>query len=357
MTASRRPLRVGIIGCHRMLDRVPQSHNWAAAFDAVPDTEIAGIFDYGAQTRAAFKSAWGSDIPDFDDLRQMLEVVQPDIVCIATRQTMHADQAEQAVAAGVKGIFFEKPLATTMDEVDRIVTACRNIGVVFGLDRAWWPPYVHLAKLLRDGLIGEIQGVFGYGLAQLLNHGNHWLDVMLTLAGNPEPEWASGYVYNITGSPTEDRDRLDPPGRGEFGWGDINLAIVMREGAPSHTYELYGTEGRLLVTNDATEAEVWNVQEGSGYLGREGLVADQIKLPDRGAPGAAGQQAVQDLVAHIETGQISRCGLDRARLVTELGFAFHESHLNGGARVSLPLQERNVRVPSYEWGNEPPFST
>ena len=60
-------------------------------------------------------------------------------------------------------MFFEKPLCTTMDEVDRIVNACEanGVGVVYGLDRAWWPPYVHLARLLADGLIGEVQAVFG----------------------------------------------------------------------------------------------------------------------------------------------------------------------------------------------------
>ena len=164
MTTPDRPLRVAIAGCHRMLDRVAQSHNWATAFAAVPETEIVGVFDYGAETRQAFKAVWG-DIPDFDDYPRMLEAVKPDIVCIATRQTMHADQCEEAVAAGVRGLFFEKPFATTMDEVDRIVNACQcaSVGVVFGLDRAWWPPYVQLAKLLADGLIGEVQAVFGFG--------------------------------------------------------------------------------------------------------------------------------------------------------------------------------------------------
>ena len=350
MHAPTQPLRVGIAGCHRMLDRVPQSHNWAAAFAAVPETEIAGVFDYGADTRDAFTATWGNEIPVFDNLDTMLEDVRPDIICIATRQTMHAEQCEQAVAAGVRGVFFEKPLATTMDEVDRIVRACQDIGVVYGLDRAWWPPYVHLARLLGDGLIGEVQAVFGFGLGQLINHGNHWLDVMLTLAGNPEPKWASGCVYDVSTT----RDHLDPPGRGMFGWGDNKFAHVMREGAPSHAYEILGTEGRLLVTNDAHQATVWRVGDGHGYLGREGLKAEPLDLPDLGVSGSAGEQAVQDLVAHIKGGQPSRCGLDRARLVTELGLAFHESHLQGGIRLKLPLQERTVRVPSYEWGNERP---
>ena len=130
----------------------------------------------------------------------------------------------------------------------------------------------------------------------------------------------------------------------------------MRDGAPSHAYEVLGSEGRLLVTNDASEALVWRLREGFGYLGREGLAAEPIELPERGGLADAGRAAVGDLVAAIRDGRPSICGLDRARLVTELGFAFHESHLQGGARVALPLQERNVRVPSYEWGNEPPAS-
>jgi len=141
-----------------------------------------------------------------------------------------------------------------------------------------------------------------------------------------------------------------------FGWGDGKFAHVMRDGAPSHAYEVLGSEGRLLVTNDASNALVWRLREGFGFLGREGLAAEPLELPDRGGLADAGRVAVGDLVAAIRDGRPSICGLDRARLVTELGFAFHESHLQGGARVALPLQERNVHVPSYEWGNEAPDS-
>ncbi|MBM4438129.1 MAG: Gfo/Idh/MocA family oxidoreductase, partial [Actinobacteria bacterium] len=170
MSARRATYKVAIAGCHRMLARTPQSHNWAAAFAAVPETRIAGVFDKGADTRKAFVACWG-DIPAYDDYDRMLREVQPDIVCIATRQTMHAEMAEKAAAAGVRGIHFEKPLATTMAEVDRIEAACRahRVAVVFGVDRRWWTAAVDLRKRLRDGLVGDVQAVTGYGLPQLIN--------------------------------------------------------------------------------------------------------------------------------------------------------------------------------------------
>ncbi|MEZ4732872.1 MAG: hypothetical protein R3E79_37705 [Caldilineaceae bacterium] len=37
--------RIAIAGCHRMTSRKLSSHNFAAAFAAVPDTEVVAIFD------------------------------------------------------------------------------------------------------------------------------------------------------------------------------------------------------------------------------------------------------------------------------------------------------------------------
>ncbi len=147
--------RVAIAGCHRMLDRRLVGHNWAAGFDAVPQAEIVGVFDKDAATRQSFVDCWGP-LPAFDDFGRLLADTKPDVICIATRQTLHADQIEQAAAASVRGILCEKPLATSLREVERIIAACerQNIAFAFGLDRRWFPFYRALVQSLRDGLIG-----------------------------------------------------------------------------------------------------------------------------------------------------------------------------------------------------------
>ena len=90
-------LRVAVAGCHRMTHRTPGSHNFATAFHVVPETDVVAVFDLGAETRTEFVDCWREvwgDIPTYHDYQQMLGEIQPDLLCIATRQTMHADQIE-----------------------------------------------------------------------------------------------------------------------------------------------------------------------------------------------------------------------------------------------------------------------
>ena len=100
-------LRVAIAGCHRMLDQVSRGHNWANAFARVPETEVVAVFDKDSQTRNKFQSVWNSKWPNlltYDNYAKMLTETRPDIVCIATRQTLHEEQIISAVNLGVKGI-------------------------------------------------------------------------------------------------------------------------------------------------------------------------------------------------------------------------------------------------------------
>ena len=139
-------LRVAIAGCHRMLDTANRGHNWANGFARAPDTTVVAVFDKDQATRERFRAVWRDtwgEMPAYGDYDRMLAETAPDIVCIATRQTMHADQIETAANAGVKGIACEKPLATSLEETDRIVSACteRQVALAFLLDRRWFASY------------------------------------------------------------------------------------------------------------------------------------------------------------------------------------------------------------------------
>ena len=156
-------LRVAIAGCHRQLLREPGSHNFASAFCANPGTAVAGVFDYGAEERAGFVDCWRDvwgEVPAFDDYERLLDEVRPDIVCIATRQTMHADQIEKAVAAGARGILCDKPLVTSLAELDRVAAACENTPLAFALDRRWNPACHALRSALAPKPVGEIHQHF-----------------------------------------------------------------------------------------------------------------------------------------------------------------------------------------------------
>ncbi len=349
------PLRVAMVGVHRSLARTPAGHNWATAFDAVPETSIAAVFDLGAETRDDFLACWGSEIPAYDDYRRMLAEVQPDLVCIATRQTMHAEQIEQAVEAGVRGILCDKPLATSLAEMDRIIAACRSKGLplAFGLDRRWTPAYRYLRRVLAEGAIGAVTSVLGYGLPNLINHGCHWYDTMLALAGDPEPTWVSGFAEDVSGEPADSRARLDPTGHGQVGLSNGVLGYVSQHGASTGpSFEVLGENGRLLILDDARTVYLLGVETGATSGAMPQHRPQPLDLPAPSGGWTAGPATVQDLVQAVQMGGSTACDVDEARRATEIGFALHASSVAAGTRVEVPIADRSMRIESYPWGNE-----
>jgi predicted dehydrogenase len=349
-TSEKRRLRVAIVGCHRMVTPAPGSHNWAAAFAAVEETEIVAVHDRGAETRAAFLECWGRQIAAYDDYDRLLAEVRPDLVCIATRQTMHADQIERAVAAGISGLLCDKPLATSMGEMERIVATCRGAAVplAFGLDRRWWEPYRQLRRGLADGLLGDVTAVLAYGLPNLINHGCHWYDAALALAGDPEIEWVSGFVEDGAGDPAASPRRPDPPGRGTARLANGVTLYAVPEGRPGPAFEVLGTHGRLVVLSDAAQVSLWTSLDGPSGA----LQPRPMEVAPRGAGWPAGPAAVRDLVAAVRSGSRTACDVEEARRATELGFAIHASSRRDGARVRPADVDRDLRIESFPWGNE-----
>ena len=339
-------LRVAVAGCHRMLMRDLANHNFASAFDAVADTEIVAVFDHGEETRTEFAACWHpvwGEIPTYGDCGQMLAEVQPDLLCIATRQTMHADQIEAAVAAGVRGILCDKPLATTLEEMDRIVAACAEVPLAFALDRRWYASYRQLRQVVADGLLGSVSSLVAYGLPNAINHGCHWYDNVLGLLGDPEPQWVSGFLHDVSSEPADSRARMDPSGRVQIGMDNGAVAYVAGGGPKAMGFDIAGADGRLTVCADAAVAWHW----------REGEQEPQaLPLPAEEGSWPAGPAMVADLARAVCEGGRTACDIAEARRATEIGFALHSSAAQDGVRVPLPAAGRMLRVESFPWGNE-----
>jgi UDP-N-acetyl-2-amino-2-deoxyglucuronate dehydrogenase len=341
------PLRVAVAGCHRMLQPQLAGHNFASAFAAVPETQLVAVYDRGAETRAGFVRCWG-EMPAYDDYARMLREVQPDLLCIATRQTLHTKQIELAAAAGVRGILCDKPLATSLDEADRIRAACQkhSIALAFALDRRWSPAYRYLRQVIAEGGVGQVTSVLAYGAINLINHGCHWYDAALMLVGDPEPLWVSGWVDDLANDAADSRRRLDPPGRALVGLSNGAVLTVAPDGGPNPTFEVIGDKGRLIVFQDGGSCYVWTEGEG------ENAGLRPLTMPANAEAWPSGPAMVRDLVAAVASHSTTACDLEQARRATEIGFAIHISHQQNGARVTLPVADRTLSIPSFPWGNE-----
>jgi predicted dehydrogenase len=347
-------LRVAFAGVHRSLQTTPGGHNWGSAFAPVEDVQVVAAYDAGQETReqfcATWKDTWGTITP-YDNYQKMLDEVKPDILCLATRQTYHADQIVAAVNAGVKGIVCDKPLVTTLEEVDRIFKACEDAKVPFayGTELRWGEPYMKISDMVRDGAVGKVTNIIAYAVSDLINHGCHWYDTALHLVGDPEPVWVSGLLSDMSHLPEDDFRRGDPTGRASVGLDNGAIMTVLPEGG-KRSFTVIGDEGRIDVMNEAEEAFLYELDGETKKHGRP----QEIELPKPTEPWPRGPATIRDLVNAMRTGGQTACDIPGTRRATEIGFAIHESDALGGARVELPVTNRTRRVDSRPWGNEEP---
>jgi predicted dehydrogenase len=207
--------------------------------------------------------------------------------------------------------------------------------------------------LVADGAVGHVTGVVAYGLQNLINHGCHWYDVALSLAGDAEVAWISGLVDDVEGEPPDSPRRLDPSGRAQAGLVNGTTVYVTPDGGPGLAFEVLGDRGRLLLMNDAREAFLWQAETPRGPV--RPIEPAQVGTPPQPPPGwEAGPAAVADLVAAVQAGGGAKtaCDVDEARRASEIGFAVHSSHAASGRRLRLEEVDRTLRVPSLPWGNE-----
>ena len=340
-------LRVAIAGCHRMLDQASRGHNWANAFARVPETEVVAVFDKDTQTRNQFQSVWNSKWPNilmYENYDKMLIETRPDIVCIATRQTLHEEQIISAVNLGVRGVACEKPFATSLEEADRIISTCKdkNVSFAFLLDRRWMKPHSKVCELIKEGIIGEVRTIVGYGSPNLINHGCHWYDMAFALAGDVEPIWVNGYIQGLDDQDTS-LQSLDPPGRVTIKLTNGCFIHILPDGFGLQ-FSVIGSEGYLVTLNDFQRIDYW----------KHDALDDPITIDfqDEKSDWLAGPSAISDLVQSIRFGSKTCCGLEETRRATEVGFAVYASNQQGGIIVPMPTKDRDIQVNSLPWGNE-----
>ncbi len=101
-----------------------------------------------------------SDIPVYNDFRELLARKDVDAVVIAAPDHWHAAMAVRAAEAG-KDIYCEKPLALTVKEGRAMVDAARKYDRVFqtGSMQRSWPEFRQTAELIRNGYIGEVKRI------------------------------------------------------------------------------------------------------------------------------------------------------------------------------------------------------
>jgi predicted dehydrogenase len=112
-----------------------------------PDFDLVGVIDPDPDVRASFPVAGFASMDDVD--------VIADGIIIATPTDLHADHAEIAAKRGWH-LLIEKPIASSVEQADRIIDAATQAGVhvLVGHHRRYHPQVQKLKALLEEGRIG-----------------------------------------------------------------------------------------------------------------------------------------------------------------------------------------------------------
>lgn len=127
----------------------------AIAHDEVDLVAVAG-FGEQAETMA---NELG--VKRYEDYRLLLKQEDLDAVAIALPNGLHEEAVEESLAAGIRNILLEKPLANTIEEAQNIITMCKDAGatLLIGHHRRNSPRYVFLRELVKSGRLGKIVGL------------------------------------------------------------------------------------------------------------------------------------------------------------------------------------------------------
>jgi predicted dehydrogenase len=176
-------------------------HSHAACYAAVPRTRVVAVCDLEPALFDRFDRHWGATWPDvarYTDYREMLERERLDLLSVVTSDHRHADIVVDAARRGIKGIYCEKPIATTLADADRMIAAVEEHGVpmVVNHTRRWYANYQLARETIRAGHLGRvtrIQASLGGPRAMLFRNGTHLIDCV-TFFAESEPDWVVAHL-------------------------------------------------------------------------------------------------------------------------------------------------------------------
>ena len=319
----------------------PFSH--AQAFVACERTEFAAAADFQPETLERVRNDYGLSADSlYTDFREMIDKEKPDIISIGTQQEQRAEITIHAADAGVKAIYAEKPLTSSLAEAEAMAQAVERNGVAFnlGANRRWAAGYEIVRELANSGELGDLKTIISYNMDPIFISGSHWFDLINWI--NCDRRAVSVQATLTRGGDAFEGDvmTVDPGGHGVVHYENGVTAYCLTTPRGSEK-EVICERGAISIIGNGSE---WRLRRLGQHAdpGQAGPGTSE-EFPDFEA-GSTTLAIVEELVAAIDSGDpTTRGGIRQAQASNELIFAFMESHRRGGRPVDLPL-DSNIRL-------------
>ena len=358
------PIHIAIIGCSKI------GHIHAKTILQIPELSFKAVWSRRPESAQKFVDEY--DVKSYDSISEMIKAENIQIAVVCTAHPFHADPAIQAMKAGAH-VLIEKPLASTLQDCDRIIEASRRTGRKTGVisQRRYYQPIVRMKKAIEEGKIGTpalgtIQ-MLGWrdrsyfesdawrgswtmeGGGVLVNQAPHPLDLLLWLMGDIDEVF--GYWSNLNHPYIEVEDTAVAVIR--FKNGGLGNVLVSNSQKPGicgkvHIHGSNGasvgaqTEGGAMflpgekAINNAPKLDLWTVP-GEEHLIEEWNKADSDEFHSVDSMTWYFKQQLVDFTEAILSNRQPLVTTEDGRKTVELFTAIYRSQRDGKS-VKFPLQ-------------------
>lgn len=333
--------------------QLPYSH--APCYKTFPEVDMVAVCDLDETKCRTFCARW--DVPRYYlDYREMIDRERPDILSIATAAHLHAEMAVFAMEHGVRGIYCEKAMCCSLREADAIVAAAHrnNVKFMLGAQRRHHPHFRKARELIESGTLGGLMAVASWIESSLLHSLSHVADNSLFLAGDAAPVSVFGVLGRVRTfdelearrvtqdaqyDPATQRWDGDPGCRSYTAQLENGALLIHLPAVADVRWEVTCTNGFIRIENNNDTLHVFR-RRGQSYS------FDPVELDP--IPAASSHQAlVRDLLHALNTDGKTLANEIVGRHGMEILIGAAQSHLEGGAKVALPLADRDMFVPSH----------
>ena len=309
-----------------------------------PACEIVALVDRAEDRRQTFADRY--DIGTvFDTLEDLLDREIPDIVSVILPTSHNPGAVIACAEAGVKVVSCEKPIAVELSQADEMVRICRERGTIFSCGSVYSgvPYLLETVDWIKAGNIGKLTAAaIPSGLPREVSGGGCVQLTLLQLLTGMEVEWAEGWTLPPESGwmpPVETPSvEIDCPAYGRLGLsGGIGCKIPMpsTEQSVSCPVMVTGENGRI-----------WMTGRHPVFIQGDGAASTPVYPPflDTPAPDDPFTRRIEWLMHAFDTGQDVADSGHGYHQALEIAIALKQSAECGHRRVSLPLEDRSLRI-------------
>ncbi|OGV54682.1 MAG: hypothetical protein A2017_19380 [Lentisphaerae bacterium GWF2_44_16] len=325
--------------------------------------ELVAVCDVNEQNAKKLAEKFAPSATVYTSFDEMLKDGRVEVVDIITPNHMHTEFVLKAAAAK-KHVLCEKPPAMSLKETDRMIKACKDASVKFGIfvQCRIREPMRHIKAALEQKRFGKILRVDAVmkwfraadyykmdawrsnrkcGAGVTIQHAFHYIDLLQYLMGP-----ASGVVaemHNLAHPEIKIEDTLDARitfANGVRGFVQASTAIWPGNDVQ---IEIYGTDGSAIMCG--TAFKLWKFKEekpedekirASGNAAQATASSDPSALPSEDH-----QYVIDDCVDAIESGRELCIPCSSVKASLEIALAMYKSDKIKD-EVSIPFNENDI---------------